>query len=530
MYSRQTQLALIAIGALLFNAFFWAEQLALNTLLFDLFFVSSLFYLYPGAIHKRNVWWLLAAHLASAAALIFVHTDTSKLAFVTTLLLLVGFSAYRHRSPWWAAGTLILAFAGFVGRLFKLLQSPSASKGKRIRFGKAFRMAIIPVAILVCFVIVYGAANAVFANLLSHMGDWLFDFFRRLFSIFSFERMLFLGWGFYCTGALLIRETSGHYEKGDNASTNNLIRVRKKRMDVYRSLGYDLTVGIMGRMARGPLALKTEFRTGCISLLLLNLLLLLVNAIDINYLWINFTYSPSINLYLMVHEGTELLIVSLVLAMLVLLIFFRGNLNFYKENKWLKIGAYAWLLQNAILVVSVLLRDYYYIREFGLAYKRIGVLFFLLLVIAGLVTLFFKIQYKKSSYFLMRVNAWCVLALLVAGSFAQWDPFIAEYNIVRSKRVPLDLPFLLSMSDQVLPVLDRHRPELRDREIILKGAGVYLDLYRTDEYTSVDRILDERIKAYKAAQQGYSWLSWNYADARQLQYFDQQKKLANLKN
>ena len=52
------------------------------------------------------------------------------------------------------------------------------------------------------------------------------------------------------------------------------------------------------------------------------------------------------------------------------------DLNFYQKNKWLRYGAYAWLFQNAVLVVSVLFRDYYYIAHMGLAYKRIGVLVF----------------------------------------------------------------------------------------------------------------------------------------------------------
>ena len=51
--------------------------------------------------------------------------------------------------------------------------------------------------------------------------------------------------------------------------------------------------------------------------------------------------------------------------MLVLLFFFRGNLNFYKKNKWLRYGAYAWIFQNMVLVVSVLLRAKYYFVYYG---------------------------------------------------------------------------------------------------------------------------------------------------------------------
>ena len=162
----------------------------------------------------------------------------------------------------------------------------------------------------------------------------------------------------------------------------------------------------MGRFANGVMALRNENTTGIISLVLLNLLLLFINCIDMVYVWFGFQYKNAGNLADYVHEGTGMLIFSIVLAMVVLLFFFRGNLNFYKKNKWLRWGSYVWLLQNMVLVISVLLRDYYYILHDGLAYKRIGVLVFLVLVLFGLVTIFIKIRQIKTSYYLLRVNAW----------------------------------------------------------------------------------------------------------------------------
>ncbi len=163
--------------------------------------------------------------------------------------------------------------------------------------------------------------------------------------------------------------------------------LRQKR----QGAAFQIAEMIMGKMASGTMALKNENTTGIISLVLLNVLLLGVNIVDVNFLWLNFQYKVGEPVYRMVHNGTELLIASIVLAMAILLCFFKGNLNFYKRNKWLKYGAYAWIVQNAMLVCSVfLLRDYYYILKHGLAYKRIGVLFFLLMVLVGLLTVFLK--------------------------------------------------------------------------------------------------------------------------------------------
>jgi hypothetical protein len=107
-----------------------------------------------------------------------------------------------------------------------------------------------------------------------------------------------------------------------------------------------------------------------ISLLLLNGLLIVVNSIDIYYLWIYFEYTPGLNLSDLTHQGAELLILSIVLAMVLVMFFFRGNLNFYRKNKWLKWCAYLWIIQNIVLVISVVIRDYHYITKLGFAYKR----------------------------------------------------------------------------------------------------------------------------------------------------------------
>ena len=165
-----------------------------------------------------------------------------------------------------------------------------------------------------------------------------------------------------------------------------------------------------------------------------------------------------------VHEGAGLLIFSIILAMLLLLLFFRGNLNFYKKNKWLRYGAYLWIFQNLFLVFSVCMRDYYYISHYGLAYKRIGLLFFLAMVLAGLLTVFLKIYYTKTTYYLLRINAWVAILLLVFASTVHWDETIARYNLARKSSIPLDIHFLLSLSDKTLPLIENNK-ELLEKDV-----------------------------------------------------------------
>lgn len=502
---------MIAAGAFLFNSIFWNEQLGLNLVLFDAFIIGSIFYLYRNAVANTTVRWLLLSHLVSLFTLIAYNSAMSKIACCGTLLLLVSFATYRHRSVWLAAGSLLLAFIQFTGAFFRLLKNGKRGQVHKKPVRRILRFAIFPLLIAICFILIYSSANTVFAGLASviteQAGRWLNNFFQ----LFSFSRLLFLFFGLYLTGTLLLRAAHTRFEQRDAAALDNMPRVRKKRMDIHKNLLYDLTVCVMGKLAKGSMALRNEYKTGLISLVLLNALLLVINSIDINYLWIHFNYTPSVDLYTMIHEGTELLILSIVMAMLVLLIFFRGNLNFYRNNKWLKAGAYCWLLQNAFLVLSVLLRDYYYIREFGLAYKRIGVLFFLLLVIAGLVTVFLKIRFAKTTYYLLRVNAWCVVFLLVTGSLVQWDVFIAEYNIAHRRTAPLNLPYLLTLSDKVLPVLHTNLPILKEREKELNAKEIYMGRCSN----CIEAVIQQRVNIYNETQQKYSWLSWNYTDAQE---------------
>jgi hypothetical protein len=196
------------------------------------------------------------------------------------------------------------------------------------------------------------------------------------------------------------------------------------------------------------------------------------------------------------------------LAMLVLLFFFRGNLNFYKKNRWLRYGAYGWILQNAVLVISVLLRDYYYITHMGLAYKRIGVLVFLLMVLMGLITVFIKIHRRKTAYYLWRVNGWFAVILLVAASCVHWDETIARYNLAHKNSVPPDVKFLLTLSDKTLPLLDKNQDVLDGTKELILGEGEYF--YRSG--LTPKEFFEMRKKDFFQKQKTYSWLSWNVAD------------------
>jgi hypothetical protein len=511
------KIILVTAGAVLFNLVFWNEKLAINTVLFDAFLLSALFYLYPGARRSTTVNWLLLGHLVCLATVVVHNTDLSKIGFVVTLLLIAGFAEYTHRSVWFAGGSMLMNVVMVAASFVEPINFNKTRQRKGKGAGRYIRFAIFPIILLILFFCIYRLANNVFSEIAGRIEVQVEVFFSHFFDFFSWQRMLFLLLGLLITGSILLKSKLDFFSVREARMNDGLQRLRKTLRQKREGPFFQFVELVLGKMASGMLSLKNENTTGIISLVLLNVLLLAVNSIDVNFLWLHFQYKPGLPVYKMVHEGTELLIVSIVLAMAILLFFFKGNLNFYKRNKWLKYGAYAWIIQNALLVGSVFLRDYYYIIKHGLAYKRIGVLFFLLMVLVGLVTVFLKIWNRKTNYFLFRVNAWAGVVVLVLATTIHWDEFIAGYNLKRKNTVELDVPFLLSLSDKALPLLDTNIVELQKRQNVsmANANGNYCDTCFIEQ-------LRQREKEFVQKQQECSWLSWNYADDYTRKYF--QKK------
>lgn len=519
------KIILVTAGAVLFNLVFWNEKLAINTVLFDAFLLSALFFLYPGARKHAIVNWLLLGHVVCLAMVVVHNTDLSKIAFTVTLLLLAGFAEYTHRSAWFAGGSMILNIVMVAASFVEPIKLNKGKSVKRKGVSRFIRFAILPVVLLIVFFFIYRGANNAFSDIVGKIGAQLEIFFTHFFDFFSWQRLLFLLLGLLITGSVLLKSKLNYFSTREARMNDRLQRLKRSLRQKREGALYQFVEMIMGKMASGMLALKNENTTGIISLVLLNVLLLAVNLIDFNFLWLHFQYEEGKPVYKMVHEGTELLIVSIVLAMVILLFFFKGNLNFYIRNKWLKYGAYAWIIQNVILVSSVLLRDYYYILKHGLAYKRIGVLFFLLMVLVGLITVFLKIWSRKTNYFLFRVNAWAAVVVLVLATTVHWDEFIAGYNLKRKDTVELDVSFLLSLSDKALPLLDTNIVDLQKREKNLRPLTANDVDVNVCSNCYIEQ-LKKRETEFIQKQKQFSWLSWNYADAYTGRYFKKKGLIA----
>ncbi|MEE9350538.1 MAG: DUF4153 domain-containing protein, partial [Flavobacteriaceae bacterium] len=146
-----------------------------------------------------------------------------------------------------------------------------------------------------------------------------------------------------------------------------------------------------------------------------------------------------------VHSGINALIASIVIAIIILLYVFRGDINFYKENKTLKRLAFAWIILNIILVLSIATKNGQYIYYFGLTYKRIGVLIYLTLAVTGLITTLLKIDQIKNIWYLLRINTKAAFVVLIIASTVNWDYHITNYNFNYAKS--MDFKYLIELSN-----------------------------------------------------------------------------------
>jgi len=513
-------------GGLFFNYLFWMEDQALNLLIYTLFIIALL--CTDRQIMKtKKVCLAGAAHLIAAVLVVVNTSDLSIITWYITLGVFTGFVHFQAvRSIFTTLLAAILQFVTTPVNIARKIIDTHFSTLSVKPVLKPLKYIIIPFFVLVLFSVLYSIANPVFDKyqtlLTGNIELLLHTIFNFLFADLSFQRFMHLVLGILFTGAILIGFRDKTLELTEMTYGEQL--QRKKRNSNTTNLGYDIIAVFAGNLMSRKMALKTENIIGIVSFAMLNLLLLLLNLIDITTLWQGADVVTSDkNFSAELHNGTNALIISIVMAMLVIVYFFNGNLNFYSKNKTLRLLAYIWIVQNSFLVLSVLLRDYHYIAAQGLTYKRIGVLIFLLLCVIGLVTVYIKVAAKKTVYYLLKKNTFIWYCLLLAFGFVNWDAVIANYNISHRNTMELDLHHLQGLSDKTLPLLWENRSVLKAYDLNHNEIAVEPANKTSIPGFAFENNLRTRIAEFKKHNNKTSWLSWNYRDWQTLQYLNKNK-------
>lgn len=481
----------ILTGSVAFYVFFWGEKMGINVLLFSILLIGILYAMEPEIRKSRAVIWTSIGTLLTAILVVWNNSMMSKTIHLLSFICLLGFAKQRElRFLCFAFLLPLVTFFSVPKKIFRRFSPVGAPAMKLAPVWRNLRLSIVPLLVLGAFYMLYSISNPKFNELSDQFWS---TFFNWLSWDINWGKVSFFLLGTWLTGMAILRTDFPVFRRSQAHLSLQLKRLRG---------GYHPAI-------KGMISLKSEYRTGMIMIVSLNLLLFLVNGVEIYYHWFETPSDFSPRTYkTFVHEGTYLLIFSILLAMGVLLYFFRKNINFLPNNEPLKAGAYLWIIQNGILAFSLLLRNYGYIAANGLAYKRIGVMIFLLCVFFGLATMWMKIAERKSAYFLYHLNSWGVYVILICCSFINWDTLITRHNLRIASKVKVDYPFLIQdVSDKNLYLLLAHRipDDLPTREAVITHNKIQYKKYK-----------------FERKQARYSWLSWNYPDAKNLDFLAQQ--------
>ncbi len=481
------------IGAVLFNTIFWEEGLGLNMIIFSAFIIICNKLMNKVEWNKNSTLTLIGTIL-SLGALFCIHSDLSALSVFVSLFVFIGFMHHKELKSI-SNSFLTIFMSCFHFRKFKFQKIGIYDNFDTWKWKRRFKVFVLPFILLTVFVIIFRSANPIFDDLFTSFTS-IFSFeISSVFERISITRFIFFIFGLMITSAMLVKSSKKYFVNKDISKKFNLKREKGNRNPIIELL----------KIAKNtnPIALKNERFSVILTFGFINFLLLIVNGIDIIFVWFNKASQQSENLSKVLHEGTYLLIASVLLSMMIMLFVFRKNQNFYKPNLRLKKFAYAWIVQNVILVISVVIRNLNYISEFGLTYKRIGIFVFLSLTIIGLYHLYIKIKDKKTIHYLVYRNGWAVYFLLISMSLINWDACIVNYNLKYMKSNTVDYSYLLRLSDNALIRLLKHQKTTEDPRWFEERKY----------YESFDERLNTKIRSFKHYS-NRTFLSWNFAHYR----------------
>lgn len=462
--SRAFSLALLSGG--LFYVLFYQQSQGINLFLWGLSLTVLAHVAHPHLHRSAHGRWVTAAFIIALFEMLLVHSSLAFTAVMAGFVILAGtcaasaFPSLYHfvlqgfvRLTLTSTSWLLTCFASVSSRLkaFPLLRWLNP-------------LYLIPAAIGGILLLLLTGASPLFAGHISAIVGHVLSFLSKYISLpEAIILLLMSGIGAVLAGALLAPPApvgSTHVAEASPTSAD-------------------------------PATLEMVSRLGLATLGIVNGLLLIYNIGDIDWIWFNFYLPNGVPMSQLVHEGTYFLIASILLSVACLLVLFQPAYLSAPQRAWLVRGATLWLVQNFILVISVCLRSYRYIDVFGLAYKRIGVIFFLLLTISGLITLAIMIYQRKRLGMLLSVNS-IVGALLWLGAAAvDWDGFILRHNLAKLRHGHFDTEFHFTLSDHQLPLLIQNEYQIDP-----------VHSYQHDRLTN-------RAHRFMEAYESTNWLSWN---------------------
>lgn len=488
--NRIALLSIVGLG-LLFQGLFYNHGMGLNTLVFTLIITAYMLLFQKQPKSKASLILLFGFYLCTLGVIVG-HTAYSRVTYWLAFVLLLGAIVipqirYLHFAPAFAFNA-----SGHIPKVFTGLIRSFQKNNSNARIGVWMRFVLLPLVLFGVLLALYAASNTYFNNSL----QLIFQSLSKLLEHLSIGRIFFGIIGLLIGLYFLISELHPRLLNRHNTAHTQLVRIRKRS-------------GMLQGLTKG---LLRKQQVAIVFFTIINVMAAWLNILDIKHVWFGFVWDGGF-LKGMVHEGTYMLIIAILISMGIALYYLNGNLIFLKKHKLFQTLITIWLAQNILMVVSVAFRNTYYIQYFGLAYKRIFVYFFLAACVVGLVSIVYKsIKYKSTTY-LFALNSISVYILFIIAACFNWDAIIARYNFNQYQSSFVHYEFLVDLNNASLPYIETNDARLKEIDKIQTDKFAFSSRESYKDIGFSERI-EKRKKDFVEDWPQYSWLDWNMPEAK----------------
>ena len=398
---------IILVCSFIFLLLFYKEDLGVNFAIFGLVLTGFVCYFFQDRFSERSHLILVVTSILSCLAFAWYGDFASFLALALSVL----FLQFKTQDVKLKIVQIFpLIFLNGITSLGRILMFKQWLPEKKIHNNFAKKLVaffVIPTIFLVLFFIVYSFGSNHFSSLFTDY-ELDIDIVQLLgISILGFY-ISFTFWNYWVPEVC--------YEKNELLDNDFKDISEIKNQNTFSFLDLDF-----------------ERKSGVITLVMLNLMLL-VFIVTYNYEQF-FEVIEKSQLSAATHERVNSVIFSIIMAVGVILFYFKGGFNFDEKAVQLKKLAKIWIFLNGILIVSTIIKNSEYVSFYGLTYKRLGVYAFLILAIIGLVYAFLKIEKQKTNAYLVNQMVWYFYGTILLCSYVNWGNLITNYNISVNKGV-----------------------------------------------------------------------------------------------
>lgn len=415
---------LILVCSLVFTLLFYHESVGVNLSIFGLVLTGLICYLFKDKFDTVSHWALVFTSVFSCLAFAWYGDFVSFAALVFSIL----FLQFRTQdSQLKILLTFPIAFINqfaSVVRIFQFNQWLPKWQSENNLVKKIIAYGVIPMVFLAIFFIVYSFGSDHFSGL----------FFNYELDLDMFQVLAIAALGFYISFSFWNYWVPDYcYNNKSKLDNDFSAEKRNEHRPTFSFLDLDF-----------------ERNSGVITLFLLNCMLLVFIG---TYNYEQFFQDQEVTaLSAATHERVNAVIFSIVMAVGVMLFYFKDGFNFDEKAKNLKMLSKVWIVLNGMLIISTIVKNSEYVSYYGLTYKRLGVYAFLVLAIIGLFFTFMKIQKQKANAYLFNQMVWYFYGTVLLCSYLNWGNIITSYNISVNKGI--DAYFLGSLDFNEQQCLD----------------------------------------------------------------------------